>query len=650
MAVNSTFLTYTVSGRNSWKVTQDAYIVSEVLFREFDLYYPEDLFINGSKMYIVDSGNARILVYDMVTREATVIGELSLWQPTGIFVTDEYIYVADPGSSEVVIFTLDGKEVKRIGRPTNPLFGETANYKPRKLAVDKRGNIYVVSEGTSEGVIQLDKNGEFLGYFGNNMVSITFLDKFIDLFYSKEQKEKFLHRIPKPYTNITIDNKGLIYTVTQKEFGNAIKKHNTIGLNILSASRERRMVDEDNFVDIAVDKEGRMYALTESGLIYEYDSEGNLIFSFGGRAIATERNGLFSVASAIEVDENGKLYVLDKERGLVHVFIPTEYANILHQALNLYEKGKYLESKALWEKVMTYDGYSKIAHYGLGKAYFQAAQYNEAALHFREAFARRDYSDAFWEMRNIWLQKNMGIILFIVALVILMSFILDLFAKKGLIKLRIQLKNKLLNDILYVKNILRHPLDTFYYLQRKKHGSVLSASILYILFLGVVLLDYFGRSFIFNLNTQDRTVGFVLLTAAAPLGLWIISNWLVSSINDGRGTLRDIYVFTAYSFAPYVLFQPIVVLSTYILTYNERFLIDFSSFILISWSAILLAIGVKETHDYDLRETIKSIFLTLGWIFVIILVYSIVYMLWDQLIETAFSIVQEVLYRVRNIR
>ncbi|MGB9614110.1 MAG: hypothetical protein ACPL3B_01225, partial [Fervidobacterium sp.] len=132
MAVNSTFLTYTVSGRNSWKVTQDAYIVSEVLFREFDLYYPEDLFINGSKMYIVDSGNARILVYDMVTREATVIGELSLWQPTGIFVTDEYIYVADPGSSEVVIFTLDGKEVKRIGRPTNPLFGETANYKPRK--------------------------------------------------------------------------------------------------------------------------------------------------------------------------------------------------------------------------------------------------------------------------------------------------------------------------------------------------------------------------------------------------------------------------------------------------------------------------------------------------------------------------------------
>lgn len=649
-SVDSTFLTYTVAGNNIWKVTQDAYIVSEVLFRDYNLYYPEDLFIKGSKMYIADSGNARIVVYDMETGEATSIGDFKLWQPTGVFVTDEYIYVADPGSSEVVIFNLRGEEVKRIGRPTNPIFGETANYKPKKLVVDKRGNLYIVSEGTFEGIIQLDKDGEFLGYFGSNLVGVTLLDKFIDLFYTREQKEKFLHRIPKPYTNITIDDKGLIYTVTQKEYGNAIKKHNTIGLNILSASKERRMVDEDNFVDIAVDKDGRIYALTETGLIYEYDSEGNLIFSFGGRAISTERSGLFSVASAIEVDEKGKLYVLDKERGLVHVIVPTEYANILHQALNLYEQGKYIESKRLWEKVMTYDGYSKIAHYGLGKAYFQSAQYDKAALHFKEAFARRDYSDAFWEIRNNFLQKNMGIILFLLVVIILVFTVIDLLSRYGRIKIKFHVKNKLLSDVLYIKNILRHPLDTFYYLQKKKHGSVLSASIIYLMFLLVILVDYFGRSFIFNLNTSDRNVGFVLLTSSSILFLWIISNWLVSSINDGKGTLRDIYVFTAYSFAPYILFQPLVILSTYVLTYNEKFLIDFASMFLISWSAVMLFTGVKETHDYDIKNTVKSILFTLGWVFVIILVYSIVYMLWDQLVETAFSIVQEVLYRVRNIR
>ncbi|MFN6992548.1 MAG: YIP1 family protein, partial [Fervidobacterium sp.] len=494
--------------------------------------------------------------------------------------------------------------LRRVGRPTNPLFGENANYKPRKIAVDKRGNIYVVSEGTFEGIIQLDREGEFLGYFGSNTVGLSFIDKFIDLFYTKEQKAKLLNRMPKPYTNINIDDKGLIYTVTQKEVGNAIKKHNTIGLNILSASRERAMVDEENFVDLTVDNHGRIYALTETGLIYEYDQEGNLIFSFGGRAISTERNGLFSVAAAIEVDEKGRLYVLDKERGLVHVFSPTDYTNILHNALNLYEQGKYLESKNLWKSVMTYDGYSKIAHYGLGKAYFQEGNYESAALHFKESYAKKDYSDAFWEMRNIFIQKNILWIILVIIGFFALFLVFDYISKRREVSTYLtsdtistySKSSNLLSDVLYMRNILKHPLDTFYYIQRRRYCSLSSATVLYLMFVIVVLLDFFGRSFIFNPYSDNKNIGFVVLTTLISVSLWVVSNWLVSSINDGRGTLRDVYISTAYSFTPYILFQPLVVLSTYFLTYNEKFLVDFASLIIISWSAILLLTGTKEIH------------------------------------------------------
>jgi len=87
------------------------------------------------------------------------------------------------------------------------------------------------------------------------------------------------------------------------------------------------MVDEPNFVDITIANDGRIIAVTETGLIYEYDREGNLLFSLGGRAISSERNGYFTVVSGICVDENDNLYVLDSERGLVHVFVPTLYTN-----------------------------------------------------------------------------------------------------------------------------------------------------------------------------------------------------------------------------------------------------------------------------------------------------------------------------------
>ena len=645
---NSTYLTYTLSGNNEWKVTQDAYVVSEILFIDYDLYYPEDIFIMDNKMYIADSGNARVVIFDLQTREISTIGDFSLWRPTGVFVSEEFVYVADPGTSEIVVFNQNGKEISRMGRPQSILFGEYASFNPKNLVVDRRGNLYIVSEGTFEGIVQMDRNGDFLGYFGANRVWIGFLENFIDLFYTQEQKARLLNRIPRPYTSISIDEKGLIYTITQNERGNVIKKHNTLGNNILSRSRASRMVDEPNFVDITITSDGRILTLTETGLIYEYDPEGNLIFSFGGRAIATERYGLFSVASGIACDEYGRIYVLDKERGLVHVFNPTEYSRILHEAINLYVQGKYSESEETWQRVLTYDGYLQIAHYGLGKAYFQSGEFEKAAVHFREAYARRDYSDTYWELRNSFLQSNMQVILLIFLLLVALSALLDRLRKKRGRLFHFKINSKLLEDLLYVKNMLRNPLDSFYYLQSGTHGSILSATILYLAFFFVILLDYFGRGFIFDMNTADRSVAFVFLTTSAITVLWVVSNFLVSSINDGRGTLKDVYIFTAYSFAPYVLLQPIVILLTYVLTYNEKFLVDFLSYINIGWTFVILFTGVKEIHDYDIKDTVKSFLLTMGWVFVMVLVYSIVYMLWDQLIDTAYSIVQEALYRARS--
>ena len=90
---------------------------------------------------------------------------------------------------------------------------------------------------------------------------------------------------------------------------------------------------------------GNVYALTQTGLIYEYDNSGNLLFSFGGRAVSNDRYGLFTSAAAIDLDEEGFVYVLDKERGFVQVFAPTEFAMLNHRAIYDLEKGNYVESK-----------------------------------------------------------------------------------------------------------------------------------------------------------------------------------------------------------------------------------------------------------------------------------------------------------------
>lgn len=654
-ADNATAYTYTISEEGNWIRTQDAYLVGSILFKNSELSNPEDIFIKNNKIYIADTGNSRILVLDMATGETLSLGDALLDMPTGVYVDDDgNILVADYGLDSVVKMSQDGQLIKKYERPSSILFGENASYKPRKVVSDKKGNIYVVSEGSYDGIIQLSKEGEFLGYFGGNKVFVSFADFLENMLFTEKQKAQLFNKIPSTFYNIAVNKKGLVYSVTQGQKGNAIKKHSVSGKNILK--RAGKMIDEINFVDLTVGAHDQIYAVTETGLIYEYDSEGDVLFSFGGRAISTERNGLFTVASGIAVDDSDNVYVLDKERGIVHVFYPTSFATMTHDALVLFENGKYLESKDIWAEILKLSGNSRIANNGMGKGYFQAGEYTLAAKYFKIANNKNDYSYAYWEIRNNWLQKNAGITLigaFILWFIVDIAkyankrwHLFDNFRKFNKHVMAI----KLIEDLAYVFNFIKHPADSFYYLRYEGKGSVLAATIIYLIAFAVFTANYLFRGFIFN-TADARMVSYmyVLVIFFVPIALWIIGNYLISSINEGKGRFRDVYCATAYSFAPFILFMPIVVALSYIATLNEAFLIQFSTIIIWAWTAVMAFIGVREIHNYEPSEALKNILITLFFMFVVVIVISIVYMLANEAVNFIYTIIKEVAYHLEGI-
>ena len=343
-AGNSTANTYTVSVNWEWIKTQDAYLPGQVYFKDEGLNRPSDIVVMNMKMYVADSDNGRILIKDLNDREkpTEILGEGIVNRPTGIYVTaDGTIYVADAGSKTVVVMGPDGGVRLTIGEPDSPMFGADAMWEPSKVAVDGRGNIYVMSEGGFNGLVQFSKTGEFLGYFGSNQTSKSLVETIQDIFFTAEQIAQLFNRKPAAFTNVAIDQDGLVYTITANGEGNVVKKHNVAGSNILPASKNRNMFDDTNFADITVGKWGQIYVVANTGVINEYDYNGNIHFSFGGLSIATDLNGLFTVPSGIAVDDNDCVYVLDYEKGIVQSFYPTAFANMTHQALSLYDRGQY---------------------------------------------------------------------------------------------------------------------------------------------------------------------------------------------------------------------------------------------------------------------------------------------------------------------
>lgn len=653
-ARSSTTYNYTISVDGDWIRTQDAYVPGAIYLRDMGLSEPEDIFIKDDILYVADSGNARVIAYNMTDNTHTVIGEGTLVSPCGIFVTDDgTVYVADRKAPAVFIFDNSGTLIQTISTPDSYLFGKTSVYAPKNVVVSTQGNIYVVGDGAHEGLMQFDFDGTFQGYFAANKRSLTLLEYIQELIYTDAQKAKSVSRIAQPIYNIDITSQDLIFSVTQSAnkyaagAGSGAKSHNLVQLHNLGGnnilSKDQSMNDEWNFVDIASGIYANSYALTQTGLIYEYDSSGNLVFSFGGRAMSDDKNGLITDAAAIDVDKDGFIYVLDRERALVQIFVPTDFAVATQKAIYYLETGNYEDSEEIWNEVLKLNGMSRIAHLGLGKTLLHQERYSEALEQFKIANDRKNYSTAYWELRGAWLDKNIfwllgGIIVLIAGAVII----------RRITKKRPQKpKPRIVSDVLYIGNILRHPIDSLYYLNRGERGSVVSASIVYLIGLIVFMLDMLCRGFIFGFERFKNSSPFFLPIAyVAVLGLFILGNYMVSSINDGKGTFKQVYITTAYALSPYIIVTPFIVALTYALTLNEAFLITFPWTVTLIWLFVVLFITISETHAYSFKATVKNLLLTIFFMLVCVVVIALVYIFWKQIIIFAGKIIGEVSYRV----
>ena len=215
VADQATSYTYTVDEKGEWVRTQDAYLPDRTL-TELGLSSASDLYIDGQDMlYIADTGNKRIIVYNTRTGNVDEIIQIKDFSsPSGVFVTGNgKLYVADPGAKAVFVFSADRSLEAKLTKPDSPLYSDT-NYEPKKVAADDGGNIYIISEGVYNGVIQLAATGEFLGFFAVNKARLSLSQQIQRLLFTRAQVANLVDANPTVFTNVFVDRSGIVYTAT----------------------------------------------------------------------------------------------------------------------------------------------------------------------------------------------------------------------------------------------------------------------------------------------------------------------------------------------------------------------------------------------------------------------------------------------------
>ncbi len=655
------YQTYTYSIDKEQLASPDAYTPNKQLDyvamgMPEDFSAPSDL-VSDTKgnIYIADSGNSCVYVYDsnykFKFKLSTFINSHGINDRLngceGCFVTEDYVYVADTKHERIVIFDLDGNYVRHLEAPESDIFEENEFYTPIALAVDASGRIYVVSRSDYQGIMVLNNDGEFQGFVGAQQVAYSAWEALIRQFQSDEQRAASKDKVPTGYNNITIDSTGFIYCTSstsdeqirdlqQTSIVNAvadyspIKKFNANGDDILGRNGffgpggevklntnvdDAEVIGTSKLVDVALGPAGSWSIIDElRSRVYTYDQYGNLLFIFGDKG---EMLGNIQKAKAI-IYQGSNILILDTASKSVTLYIRTEYGDTLIHALQNEIDRNHDAAVKDYEDILQHNGNFDTAYIGIGKAMYRQGKYDEAMKMFRSAYETNNYSNAFAMKRQEWANRNFIWIPIVLVVVIFAAAKFFGYAAKVNKKAATSGgKRSFKEELLFGFHLLTHPFDGFWDLKHEKRGSVRGAVVYLILATLAFCYNDVGRAYVFNPRGSGTNVFATALGVIVPVLLWVVANWCLTSLFEGEGSMKDIFIATCYSLLPMILLMIPATALTNVLVASEETIYTLLITIAWVWTGIWLFFGIMVTHDYSMgKNVLISVCSIVGMIFI----------------------------------
>lgn len=625
---------------------------------------PKDMFLKDNLLYVLDSGNSRIVVLNADYKVSSVItpvgadgAPITFQDATGIFVDDDRnIFVCDTSGGRVYILDKNGKQFSQIERPDSDIIPDDLLFKPEKVVKDSRGNVFVALDDCYKGAFHFDKNLNFVGFFGSEPVTFSLKmveSKLLKIILNKKEQDTLERQVPTNFVSLDIDADGFIYTCRATEDGNResagqIRKLNYYGNDVLPPNkfygdRVRVYDNQQSYIftkltDVDVSDSSFINVIDKTrGRVFQYDQNGNLLFAFGSLG---KQAGTFSTVESVEsIGDN--IAVLDSKYNSITIFAETQFAKDVHSAVLLHNQGKYLDAMPLWQNIAKQDKYYDLANIGLGKAYEELGQYDKALDSFYMANDKEDYSDALYASRSDKMRAVFPAFLAVLGALLIAGMIVSYVRR-----------NKKTEDFAEIGRIrypfytMIHPIKGFDNLKNDKKGSILYANILVLLFFIESIFSKLNTGFLFNPNrVENFNIVYTLFSTVGLFIFWVAANWAVSTLLDGEGKFGEIWIFSAYSLMPYLICNIVVILLSNFLVNDEQSFYKVAVFILYAWTALCLFAAINAVHQFTVSKTILIILFTLVIIFLIILLVAIVYSMFAQLADFISSIIGELKLR-----
>ena len=675
------YSTYTYSVTGEAQKSPHAYIpvasLSAAEGMETGLSSPSDIVTDKhDRLYIADTGNDRIVVLNSdltlhgMIREFDNQGKTdSLDGPKGVFVTDTgVVYVSDTNHERILYFSEDLTLQGVIRKPESSLFEEDYEFKPQTLVVDKTGRLFVVSENMNKGILILDRDGNFKSFFGAQKVQYDPIELLWRSFMTEEQINRTESFVPSEYNSISMDEDGFLFVTSSSidptlqyaatvakdtdDHYAPVKRFGTAGVDVLrrnggyppsgDVSVSLYEGGPSVIVDCVPGKFGT-YTLLDSkrNKLFTYDNDGNLLYAFGGSG---SQLGLFEGLCAGVTLSDNRVVCLDSINSELTVFSQTDYGALLYEVMELHDNHRYSEENAIWQQILLKNNNLDFAYIGMGNALIKNGEYEQAMELFRTASNKDLYSQAYQEYRKESLSRALLLIpVVLIALIVGVLWLFSAINRYNRQRIGKPGKKSLREQILYAFYVNFHPFDGYWDLHHEGNGSLKAGLVILAATCGAYIVRSVASGYLF---TSDAAFWVQPLVLVLFLGLFVVSNWSITSLTNGKGTAAQMAATACYSVLPLLLTITPQILLSHFLSLSEASYMTMLNGVGYVWMAFSLFAGVLTTHQYSLGKAVATVLMTLLGMLIIVFLALMFFNLLEPMFAFFVSYYKEVVYRL----
>jgi hypothetical protein len=124
-----------------------------------------------------------------------------------------------------------------------------------------------------------------------------------------------------------------------------------------------------------------------------------------------------------------------------------------------------------------------------------------------------------------------------------------------------------------------------------------------------------------------------------------VANWALTTLFDGKGTMKQIHMGIGYALTPYVLIQFPMIFISNLMTVEEGAFYHYINTFSEIWCGILIISAVMMIHDYSLGKALITIAVTVLGMILMIFIFLLFFSLVTDAAAYFISLYKEILFR-----